>query len=97
MRICLLIPVYGIMCFISVIAPETYVYLHPWTDLAQAVALGNFFLLLLDLVSPHEAQRDTFFAGLEVPQKTSRKGGLSSLQDGMAWYRVSKAHFLPYL
>ncbi|KAF3770465.1 hypothetical protein M406DRAFT_247007 [Cryphonectria parasitica EP155] len=88
MRICLLIPVYGILCFLSVVAPEAYVYLHPWTDLAQAVALGNFFLLLCELVSPNGNERDTFFAALKVPAKKKRRnGGASSAQDGLTWYR----------
>lgn len=88
MRICITIPIYGILCFISVAAPETYVYLHPWTDLAQAFALGNFFLLMCELVSPNKEQRDTFFAALKVPQKKSRRGHSQSPQNGLAWYRV---------
>lgn len=83
--------VYGILCFISVVSPMTYVYLHPWTDLAQAVALGNFLLLLCKLALPNDSQRDTFLAALKVPQKENRRGGTSSPQNGLAWYRVS--HF----
>lgn len=94
MRISIFIPVYGVLCFLSVVAPQTYVYLHPWTDLAEAMALGNFFLLMCELVSPNEDERDTFFAALDVPAKQSRRGrrsgaaSSSTPQDGLTWYRV---------
>lgn len=88
MRICLLIPIYGILDLISVAFPQTYVYLHSWTDLAQAAALGNFFLLMCQLISPSDDERDTFFAALQVPQKKSKRGASKGPVDGLSWYKV---------
>lgn len=84
LRICMLIPVTAVVQFIGQVEPETYFYLTPWADVMQALALGNFFLLLLEFISPHgSAQRDLFFSGLQVPQK--RRG--RAPRDGLAWYR----------
>lgn len=49
----------------------------------QSFALGNFFLLLLEFISPHDNQRDFFFSALQVP---SRKSGKAP-KDGIKWYR----------
>ncbi|PSR78877.1 organic solute transporter Ostalpha-domain-containing protein [Coniella lustricola] len=98
MRISLFFPVYGILCFLCVVAPQAYNYLHPWTDLAEAVALGNFFLLLCELLSPGESERDTFFAALDVPATKSRRGRRQSRQDGLTWYRkkwIAVFQFIP--
>lgn len=85
MRICMFVVIYAVLCYISVVVPETYPYLHPVTDLVQALALENFFLLLCEMVSPNEEQRDTFFSALKV----LLKNGSKSPQDGLTWYRVS--------
>lgn len=83
LRICMLIPVVAVVQFIGQAVPATYFYLTPWADVMQAFALGNFFLLLLEFISPHHSQREFFFSGLQVPQK--RKG--KAPKDGLAWYR----------
>lgn len=83
LRICMLIPVVAVVQFIGQVVPATYFYLTPWADLMQAYALGNFFLLLLEFISPHHSQREFFFSGLQVPQKKKGKGPT----DGLTWYK----------
>lgn len=83
LRICLLIPISAIIQFIGQVVPASYFYIIPWADMMQSLALGNFFLLLLQFISPHDHQRDLFFSGLEVPAR--RKG--RAPRDGMKWYR----------
>lgn len=62
MRIGTLITMYSLICFLSVCFPKAEVYIHPWLDLVEGFALGSFFLLLCDYVSPHHEQRELFFA-----------------------------------
>ncbi|KUI59975.1 hypothetical protein VP1G_07199 [Cytospora mali] len=83
LRICMLIPVVAVVQFIGQVEPATYFYLTPWADAMQAFAMGNFFLLMLEFISPHHNQRELFFSGLQIPQKKNGKGP----QDGVAWYK----------
>lgn len=83
LRICLLIPVASLIQFIGQVVPVAYFYILPWADMMQALALANFFLLLLEFISPHETQRDFFFSGLQVPAKRSGRPP----RDGLRWYR----------
>jgi hypothetical protein len=89
LKICALIPIYGIVSFITIAFPNSYIYLDSWIEVFQAIALGSFFLLLCEFVSPSSQSRDVFFAGLEVPK--SRLGGRKNggrPVDGLEWYRV---------
>lgn len=83
LRICLLIPVNSAIQFVAQVVPAAYFYIIPWADMMQSLALGNFFLLLLEFVSPHDNQRDFFFSGLQIPNKKSGKAP----KDGLKWYR----------
>lgn len=83
MRICLLIPVNALINLIGQVVPAAYFYIIVWADMMQAFALGNFFLLLLEFISPHDNQRDFFFSGLQIPSKRSGKAP----KDGLRWYR----------
>ncbi|KAM0430011.1 hypothetical protein ACHAPT_006017 [Fusarium lateritium] len=74
MRIGTLITMYSLICFLSVCFPRAEVYIHPWLDLVEGFALGSFFLLLCDYVSPHHEQREVFFA-------TEKIGGVK-------WFRT---------
>ena len=85
MKIGCLIPFYSIFSFLSICFPKAYVYLDPWLDVFQSVALGSFFLLMCEFVSPSAEQRDVFFAALKVPDKKAA-GGTGG---GLVWYRVS--------
>lgn len=95
MRICCYLPIFTIGCFLEVSFPNAYVYINPWLDFAQALALCNFFLMMCQFVSPSDAQREVFFAALKVPQKKSmrglRRGGGGGKEarpvDGLLWYR----------
>lgn len=86
LKICTLIPVYSIGSWISIAWPNSYIYIYPWLEFYQGIALGSFFLLLCEYVSPSAASRDVFFAALKVPNK--RRGRDSGKEiDGLAWYR----------
>jgi Organic solute transporter Ostalpha len=87
MKIACLIPFYSILSTLSVCFPKAHVYLDPWLEVFQSVALGSFFLLMCEFVSPSEKQRDVFFAALKVPDKKAGSG----TRDGLIWYRVSPA------
>ncbi|POS81000.1 hypothetical protein DHEL01_v200628 [Diaporthe helianthi] len=69
LRICCYLPVFAIGCFFEVSFPNAYVYINPWLDYVQSIALCNFFLLMCQFVSPSDEHRDVFFAALKVPQK----------------------------
>jgi len=89
MRICLLIPLYSVFAFMSICFPNGFVYLTPWLDVFQSIALGSFFLLLCEFILPSYHQRDVFFAALKVPhgKKHEKSGPIS----GLTWYRVRMA------
>lgn len=74
LRICCYLPVFAIGCFLEVSFPNAYVYINPWLDFVQAIALCNFFLLMCQFVSPSDEHREVFFAALKVPQKKKRGG-----------------------
>ncbi|KAK7734842.1 hypothetical protein SLS63_004262 [Diaporthe eres] len=53
LRISALLPVTSTIMLVGILVPKSYFYIHPWADVMQALALGNFFLLMLEFVSPH--------------------------------------------
>jgi hypothetical protein len=79
------------LSFISIWAPKSFVYVFPWLDLVQSVALGAFFLLMCEFVSPSEEQRDVFFAAFVVSKKDQK--GNKGPQHGLQWYRVGTVAF----
>ena len=83
-RTIMFIPTYAIYSFLIIYFPEAQVSLLPWQSLIEAFALGNFFLLLCELISPHEDQRSLFFAALELPKK---RGGKQNTANPLVWYR----------
>lgn len=87
MRICCYLPIFAIGCFLQVSFPNAYVYLNPWLDFVQALALCNFFLMMCQFVSPSDSQRDLFFAALKVPQRRRRRGRQPQPINGLFWYR----------
>jgi len=82
LKIACLIPFYSIFSFLAICFPPAFVYLIPWIAVFQAVALGSFFLLLCEFISPSPAQRDVFFAALQVPNEKGTAGAA-----GLTWYR----------
>ncbi|CAH0057619.1 unnamed protein product [Clonostachys solani] len=62
MKIGSLISTYALVSFFSVAFPAASVYMHPWLDVIEGTALGSFFLLLCDYISPSQEQREAFFA-----------------------------------
>ena len=88
MKVACIIPFYSIISFLSICFPKSDVYISPWLDPVQALALGSFFLLMCEFISESPAQRDVFFAALVVPDKN----GASGKGQGLIWYRVS-IHF----
>lgn len=90
LRICAYLPILAIGSFIQVAAPGSFVYLTPWLDFAQAIALCNFFLLMCQFVSPSDGQREMFFAGLQAPSRRRGRGnrqGQNGPANGLHWYR----------
>ncbi|RAL13081.1 OSTA/TMEM184 family protein, partial [Aspergillus homomorphus CBS 101889] len=82
MRICTLLPLYSVLSFIAICAPEAHVYIDPWLDLFQAVALGIFYLLMLELLAPSSSRKDMFFAPLAIAPS-----GTESPAESPGWYR----------
>jgi hypothetical protein len=85
MRVGFLIDFYAIFSFLSVAYPGAYVYLKPWLDYWESIALGSFFLLLCEYVSPNSERREVFFAAFQIP--ADKKSG--KVPDGLSWFRVS--------
>ncbi|KAH8696576.1 organic solute transporter Ostalpha-domain-containing protein [Talaromyces proteolyticus] len=83
MKICLMIPLYSLISFLSVYFPKAAVYLGPWQDFYESLAMGYFFLLLGVFISPSDQQRDLFFAAFRVPQKKNEDSPIN----GIEWYR----------
>lgn len=84
MKICMLLPLYSVISFISIAFPRADIYLEPWLELFQSVALGAFFLLLCEFISSgSQTEINMFFAAFQVPQKKD-----SSPVDGLEWFRV---------
>lgn len=76
LRIASYLPILAVGSLVRVAAPPSFIYLDPWLDLAQAVALCNFFLLMCQFVSPSNRRREMFFAGL--PASSTKKKSSSS-------------------
>lgn len=90
MKICAMLPVFSLLSLLSIAYPNAYMYLDPWRGYWESIALGSFFLLLCEFVSPSADFRDVFFAALEVPEsRKSRTKGIPTKADGLEWYRVS--------
>ena len=85
MKISLIMPLYSLVSFIAIVCPGANVYLEPWLEVVQAISLSSFFLLLLEYVSPNEAERDAFFADLKIKDKKA-PGGFRS---GLPYMKVS--------
>jgi hypothetical protein len=87
MKIACFVPAFALVSFIGICSPKSNVYLEPWVDVFEAVALSCFFLLLCEFVSPDTTQREMFFAALQVKDKKTPSG----VGGGLIWYRVSSA------
>jgi len=85
MKICLLIPFFSTFSFLSILSPGSYIYLSPWLDVNESIAMGSFFLLLCEYVSENRTERDMFFATLVITVKKTQNGK----KGGLPWYRVS--------
>jgi hypothetical protein len=83
LRISALLPVTTTIMLVGILVPESYFYIHPWAEVMQALAIGNFFLLMLEFVSPYSHEREAYFGDLKVPAWRSKKPP----RDGQAWYK----------
>ena len=84
-RIMALIPCYAILSFLGASFPNASVYVQPWTDAYESMALANFFLLMVHWVAPVPETREAVFAKLEgKDSKGNATGGGST-----AWFHVS--------
>ncbi|KAJ5281021.1 hypothetical protein N7478_006393 [Penicillium angulare] len=83
MKICLLLPLYAVVSFLSICFPHAYASLDPWLDFFQACALGTFFLLMCQFIaSDSQCDVNVFFAAFEAPQKSGK-----SHVTGLEWFR----------
>ncbi|KAJ9607998.1 hypothetical protein H2200_008077 [Cladophialophora chaetospira] len=83
-----MLPVYSLLSWLGIAFPNAYVYLDPWRESWESIAIGSFFLLLCEFVSPSADFRDVFFAALEVPEaRKAREKGKPVQVDGLEWYR----------
>jgi len=87
MKICLLLPFFSIVSILSIVFPEASVYLSPWLNFVESIAMGSFFLLLCEFVSESQVERDVFFAALVVVDKGSKRAK-NGQRGGLPWYRV---------
>jgi hypothetical protein len=83
MRVSLLIPVYVLISWISIAAPEAYPYINPWIHVVEAWSLCSFFLLLCEYMAPTQRERDAFLARKYIPNK---KGAVQ----GHKWFEVRR-------
>ncbi|KAL2832194.1 organic solute transporter Ostalpha-domain-containing protein [Aspergillus pseudoustus] len=82
MKICLLLPLYSITSFLAICFPTAAVFLTPWLEVYQGLALGSFFLLLCEfLAADNEGGLDAFFDSYEPPQKRGESG-----MTGVEWF-----------
>jgi len=81
MKVCMLIPFYALFSFLSIAFPKGKVYFAPWLDYFQGIALGAFFLLMSEFISPSAERRDIFLAAMTIQDK--KKGSV----DGLSWFR----------
>ena len=102
------LPAYSIYSFLTVLVASAQTSLEPWQDLVEAFALGNFFLLLLELISPHEDQRSLFFAGMDLPtpkdtllpfgnKKKKNSAKPKKPVDPLVWYRIKWIGIFQYV
>ncbi|KAJ3579986.1 hypothetical protein NPX13_g579 [Xylaria arbuscula] len=83
MRIGLFFPILGILSFLAVAFPTAAVYIDPWAVFVEAIALGAFFLLLCEFISPSSHQRDVFFAALPTTSESGKPA-----KNGLEWFRL---------
>jgi hypothetical protein len=88
MKIAFMLPMYSVLSWLGIAFPNGFVYLEPWTTWWEAIAIGSFFLLMCEYVSPSADFRDVFFAALQVPQSRKDKQRGAPAVNGLEWYRV---------
>lgn len=85
LRIIAMVPTFAVVYLLAGSIPSAAIYLQPWADMYEAVALTSYFLLLLAFIVPDPQLRDGFFDQLQQPK--SNAGSLK-------WYHVSSATVL---
>ena len=91
MKICLLIPLYSIISFLSLCLPSIYIYVNVWFSYFEAIALATFFLLMCEFISETHSERELFFSALEIH---GRKGHVTTGYGSVVWYRVIGRNFI---
>ena len=80
LRILALAPIFALVFFLAGSVPSAAIYVQPWADAYESVALASYFILLVTYTEPNPQLRDAFFDRL--PQPRSDEGSLR-------WYHVS--------
>ncbi|KAF5002914.1 hypothetical protein FDECE_10498 [Fusarium decemcellulare] len=79
---------YSLISFLCLSFPKAAVYIDPWLHLVEGLALGSFFLLLCDYVSPLHDQREAYFA-------TKKLGGVKWFRT--RWFLIFQMPFVSLL
>ncbi len=84
-RIISIIPSFAVISFLCVWQDgSTAPYIAPGRDIAEALPMAAFFLLMSTYVAPDEGNRDGFFAEMALFDKK----GLAQGGGSLGWYRV---------
>ncbi|KAJ5273008.1 hypothetical protein N7478_008133 [Penicillium angulare] len=89
MRICNLIPSYQVLSYVSIVVPNSYIYLKGFGEVMQGVALYSFVMLLCDFMAPTDEAKVKLFSSLEIRrqwQPKKKRNGLAFLK--LTWYCV---------
>lgn len=87
LRIIALVPVFAIVYLLAGAFLDAAVYLQPWADFYEAIALASYFVLLVQFLEPVAHRRELYFDRLEL-----KEGGSS-----LAWYRRTWIFVFQYI
>ncbi|CAD6591395.1 MAG: hypothetical protein ASARMPRED_005372 [Alectoria sarmentosa] len=88
LRIVALVPTFALVYFLAGFVPSAAVYLQPWADAYEAVALTSYFLLLVTYTAPDPQRRDGVFDRLLQP---------GSGEGSLKWYRRTWIFVFQYI
>ncbi|KAJ5573717.1 uncharacterized protein N7459_008144 [Penicillium hispanicum] len=95
MKIATLFPNYSVLSYFSIVWPNAYNYLNPWTEFLAAVAMFYFFMLLCDFLAPNDRERIEFLSSLQVRRQFQKKKTRNGVQFvKVYWYLVLQCPFV---
>ncbi|MCJ1400456.1 hypothetical protein MMC11_003661 [Xylographa trunciseda] len=79
-RITALIPAFALISFVNIYLGTSAVYLKPWMNVCEGLALASFYFLVCDFLSPDMNDRDAQFENLRL----NPQGGIGAPGKGFA-------------